>query len=82
VGLAATAIALLVAACGGSSGGSSSSSSGAASGAATGNAATITLWHGYAQASPGEEPSAEYDSLKAQVDAFMKANPNVKVDMT
>ena len=82
VGLAATAIALLVAACGGSSGGSSSSSSGAASGAATGNAATITLWHGYAQASAGEEPSAEYDSLKAQVDAFMKANPNVKVDMT
>jgi multiple sugar transport system substrate-binding protein len=81
VALVAGAIALLVAACGGSSGGSSSS--GAASGtAAGGGTTTITLWHGYAAASPGEEPSAEYDSMKAQVDAFMKANPDVKVNMT
>ena len=78
--LVASAVALLVAACGGSSGGSSSS--GASSGAAAAGSTSITLWHGYAAASPGEEPSAEYDSMKAQVDAFMKANPNIKVDMT
>ena len=78
--LVASAVALLVAACGGSSGGSSSS--GASSGAAAAGSTSITLWHGYAAASPGEEPSAEYDSMKAQVDAFMKANPNIKVTMT
>ena len=79
--LVAGAVALLVAACGGSSGGSSSSA-GASSGAAAAGSTSITLWHGYAAASAGEEPSAEYDSLKAQVDAFMKANPNIKVTMT
>src|SRR5215510_5944464 len=51
VALVAGAIALLVAACGGSSGGSSSS--GTASGAAaSGGTTTITMWHGYAAASP------------------------------
>jgi multiple sugar transport system substrate-binding protein len=81
VALVAGAIALLVAACGGSSGGSSSS--GAASGAAGGGTTNLTLWHGYGElAAPGEEPNTELDSLKAQVDAFMKANPNIKVTMT
>jgi multiple sugar transport system substrate-binding protein len=81
VALVAGAIALLVAACGGGSGGSSSS--GAASGAASGGTTNITLWHGYGElAAPGEEPNTELDSLKAQVDAFMKANPNIKVTMT
>jgi multiple sugar transport system substrate-binding protein len=81
VALVAGAVALLVAACGGSSGGSSSS--GAASGSASAGTTNITLWHGYGElAAPGEEPNTELDSLKAQVDAFMKANPNIKVTMT
>ncbi len=41
------------------------------------------MWHGYGElAAPGEEPNTELDSLKAQVDAFQAANPNIKVDMT
>ena len=41
------------------------------------------MWHGYGElAAPGEEPNTELDSLKAQVDAFQVANPNIKVDMT
>jgi multiple sugar transport system substrate-binding protein len=75
----AGAVALVIAACGGS--GSKSTSSGG--GAAPAGSTQITLWHGYGElAAPGEEPNTELDSLKAQVDAFQKANPTIKVDMT
>lgn len=79
--LAVTAMALVVAACGGSGEKASSSSSSGA--AAPAGSTEITLWHGYGElAAPGEEPNTELDSLKAQVDAFQAANPNIKVDMT
>jgi multiple sugar transport system substrate-binding protein len=76
----AGAVALVIAACGG--GGSKASSSGSGT-AAGGGKTEITLWHGYGElAAAGEEPNTELDSLKAQVDAFQAANPNIKVDMT
>ena len=75
------AIALLVAACGG--GGDKPTSTSSSGGAAPAGNVEITMWHGYGElAAPGEEPNTELDSLKAQVDAFQVANPNIKVDMT
>ena len=75
------AIALLVAACGG--GGDKPTSTSSSGGAAPAGNVEITMWHGYGElAAPGEEPNTELDSLKAQVDAFQAANPNIKVDMT
>ena len=45
-----------------------------------GGTTKITLWHGYGElAAAGEEPNTEHDSMKAQVDAFKAANPNIKV---